>query len=85
MPTTQVIIQLIAFLAILWVLAWPLGKWLTAVADGRPPPWMAPFVWCENALYRWAGVDASKETSWKSYALAAVAFNVLHVFVVYAA
>ena len=84
MPTTQVIIQVIAFLAILWVLAWPLGKWLTAVADGRLPLWMAPFVWCENALYRWAGVDASKGTSWKSFALAAVAFNVLGIFVVYA-
>ncbi len=83
MPTTQALIQLVVYLAILLVLAWPLGRWLTAVADGRLPRWLAPFVWCENALYRLAGVDASKGTSWKSYALAAVAFNVLGIFVVY--
>jgi K+-transporting ATPase ATPase A chain len=84
MPTTQVIVQLVVFLAILLVLAWPLGKWLTAVAEGRLPRWMAPFVWVENALYRLAGVDAAKGTSWKSYAIAAIAFNVLGIFVVYA-
>jgi len=84
MPTTQVIVQLVVFLAVLLVLAWPLGKWLTAVADGRLPRWMAPFVWLENTFYRIAGVDASKGTSWKSYAIAAIAFNVLGIFVVYA-
>ena len=84
MPTTQAMIQLGVYLAILLVLAWPLGRWLAAVADGRLPRWLAPFVWCENALYRLAGVDPSKGTSWKSYALAAVAFNVLGIFVVYA-
>ena len=84
MPTTQVIVQLLVYLAILLALAWPLGKWLSAVADGRIPRWMAPFVWAENALYRLAGVDPARGTSWKSYAIATVAFNVLGIFVVYA-
>ena len=84
MPTTQFLIQLVAYLAILLLLAWPLGQWLTVVADGRLPRWMAPFVWIERALYRLAGVDPEQGTSWKSYAIAAVAFNVLGIVVVYA-
>jgi K+-transporting ATPase ATPase A chain len=84
MPTTQVIVQLIAFLAILLVLAWPLGTWLTAVADGRLPRWLAPVAWVEHGFYRLAGVDAAENTSWNRYAVAAVAFNVLGIFAVYA-
>ncbi|HEV7577635.1 MAG TPA: potassium-transporting ATPase subunit KdpA [Caldimonas sp.] len=84
MPTTQVIVQLVVFLAVLLVLAWPLGKWLAALAEGRLPRWMAPFASLENALYRIAGVEPSEQTGWKRYAVAAVAFNVLGVFVVYA-
>ena len=80
MPTTQVIVQLIAFLVILLVLAWPLGTWLTAVADGRLPRWLAPVVWVERAFYRLAGVDPDESTSWKRYALAVLVFNVLGVF-----
>jgi K+-transporting ATPase ATPase A chain len=84
MLTTQVIVQLVAFLVILLVLAWPLGAWLTAVADGRLPRWLAPVVWIERAFYRLAGVDADESTSWKRYAVAVVAFNVVGVFAVYA-
>jgi potassium-transporting ATPase potassium-binding subunit len=84
MPTTQVIVQLVAFLAILLLLAWPLGQWLTAVADGRLPRWLAPIAALERALYRLAGVDPGESTSWKRYAGAVLAFNVVGVFVVYA-
>jgi len=84
MPSTQVIVQLVAFLVILLVLASPLGTWMSAVADGRLPRWLAPIAWVERAFYRLAGVDAGESTSWKRYAVAALAFNVLGVFVVYA-
>ena len=40
---TQAWILLAAFLGVLLLLAWPLGKWLVAVAEGRLPRWMAPF------------------------------------------
>ncbi len=84
MPSPQYLIQLAVFFVLLALLAWPLGKWLAAVADGRLPRWMTPFVKLENAVYRLAGVDAAESTSWKRYALAVVAFNVLGVVVVYA-
>ena len=61
MPTLQSWIQLAVYLAVLLLLAWPLGKWLAAVADGRLPRWLGPIVRVENAIYRLAGVDAGRE------------------------
>jgi len=84
MPTLQSWIQLAVYLVVLLLLAWPLGKWLAAVADGRLPGWLGPIARLENAIYRLAGVDPAESTSWKRYAVAAVAFNVLGVVVVYA-
>ena len=42
MPTLQAWLQLAVFLAVLLALAWPLGIWLAAVADGRLPGWLKP-------------------------------------------
>ena len=84
MASSQALIQLLVYLVALGVLAWPLGKWLAAVAEGRLPRWMSPVVKLENIVYRLAGVDGAESTSWKRYALAVVAFNVIGVVVVYA-
>jgi K+-transporting ATPase ATPase A chain len=84
MPTLQSWIQLAVYLVVLLLLAWPLGKWIAAVADGRLPRWLGPIVRLENAIYRIAGVDPAESTSWQRYAVATVAFNVLGVVVVYA-
>jgi len=77
-------IQLVVFLLVLAVLAWPMGRWLAAVADGRLPRWLAPVRSVEHGLYRLAGVDADASMGWKHYALALLAFNVLGVLAVYA-
>jgi len=84
MPTLQAGLQLVVYLLVLLLLAWPVGIWLAAVADGRLPGWLKPFIGAEQAIYRLAGVDADESTSWKRYALALIAFNVLGVIVVYA-
>jgi len=81
---SQAWILLVAFLVILALLAWPLGKWLVAVADGRFPRWFAPFVKAEHGLYRIAGVDAASGMGWRQYAIALVVFNLLGVLAVYA-
>ena len=75
---------LIAYLGVLLLLAWPLGQWLTVVAAGTLPRWMAPFVAAERALYRLAGVKQDQGMGWRHYAVALIAFNVLGVAVVYA-
>jgi K+-transporting ATPase ATPase A chain len=76
--------QLVVFLAVLAFLAWPLGRWLAAVADGRLPRWLAPARRIESGLYRFAGVDGNASMGWKHYALGLLAFNVLGVLAVYA-
>ncbi|MBC7938770.1 MAG: potassium-transporting ATPase subunit KdpA, partial [Chitinophagaceae bacterium] len=75
---------LAAFLGLLVLLAWPLGKWLTLVAEGRLPRWLAPVQAAERGLYRLAGVDPAESMGWKAYALALIAFNFLGVLFVYA-
>ncbi len=75
---------LAAYLAVLMLLAWPLGRWLVAVADGRFPRWMAPFGGAERALYRLASIDPSAGMGWRHYAIALVVFNFLGVLAVYA-
>ena len=77
-------IQLVVFLVVLAVVAWPLGVWLAAVSESRMPRWMAPVRLLENGLYRLAGIDANAGMGWRHYALALLAFNLLGVFAVYA-
>jgi K+-transporting ATPase ATPase A chain len=77
-------IQLAVYLGVLALLAWPLGRWLAAVAEGRLPRWMAPFAAAERGLYRLAGIDASAGMGWRGYAVALIVFNLLGVLAVYA-
>ncbi len=84
MPTSQAWLQLAVYLALLAAIAWPMGAWLAAVAEGRLPRWLAPAVKLEGLVYRAAGIDAAESTSWRRYAMATVAFNVVGVFAVYA-
>ena len=44
-------------LVVLGLLAWPLGRWLAIVAEGRLPQGLAPFCRAETALYRAAGFE----------------------------
>ncbi|MBW8463474.1 potassium-transporting ATPase subunit KdpA, partial [Acidovorax sp.] len=68
------------FLIVLGVLAWPLGKWLAAVCEGRLPRWMHAI---EKPLYKLAGVAPDQMMHWRSYALALLAFNAIGAFAVY--
>jgi K+-transporting ATPase ATPase A chain len=72
--------QLLAFLAILLLLAWPLARAMEAVVAGR-------FAWghrVEAPLWRLAGVDAKQEQGWLSYTVGLLVFNGLGVLAVYA-
>ena len=84
MMTAEAWIQLVVFLGALLLLAWPMGRWLAAVAEDRLPRWTKPLVAAEHALYRVAGVDPAAGMGWRAYALALLAFNFLGVLVVYA-
>ncbi|MEJ8846905.1 potassium-transporting ATPase subunit KdpA [Variovorax rhizosphaerae] len=71
---------LAVFLAVLGLLAWPVGRFLAALCDGRLPHWMARV---EAPLYRLAGISPDDSMHWRTYALAVLAFNALGALVVY--
>ena len=78
--TSAALGMLTLYLVILLALAWPMGRWLAAIADGRMPAWLLR---SEAVLYRWAGTSASQSMSWSAYALALLSFNALGALVVY--
>ena len=72
--------NLALFLLLLLLLAWPLSRWLTAVAEGRLPRWMHAV---EGVCYRTAGVQPGENMPWLRYALALLLFNFLGFLAAY--
>lgn len=68
------------FLAALGLLAWPLGRYLAALCEGRLPRWMLRV---EAPLYKLAGVSPELSMHWRSYALGLLAFNAIGALAVY--
>ncbi|RZT08501.1 K+-transporting ATPase ATPase A chain [Duganella sp. CF402] len=83
--TTQSIVLLIVFLAVLLAMAWPLGILLARVGDAGAAAvpglrWMARI---EHLIYRAAGVDPKQGQGWKSYAVSLLLFSVIGALVTY--
>lgn len=77
------VLHLILYVAVLLVLAKPLGGYMASVYGGGRlilSPVLGPI---ERLLYRVAGVDPSQEMKWKSYAVAVLLFNAAGLVVVY--
>jgi len=72
--------QLLAFLALLLALAWPLARMIDAVMAGR----FALGRRLEAPLFRLAGIRPEQESAWLRYALGLLIFNGLGVLAVYA-
>ncbi|WP_293777204.1 potassium-transporting ATPase subunit KdpA [uncultured Oxalicibacterium sp.] len=81
--TTSSIVLLMAFLAILLCMAWPLGILLAKVGKGESIPGCGWVARIEQALYRCAGVSPQTGMHWKTYALALVLFNALGTLFVF--
>jgi potassium-transporting ATPase potassium-binding subunit len=75
-------LTLVLFLLVLAMLAYPLSIYMARLADGTPL-WSS-VAKIERALFRAAGVNAEHDMTWRQYAVALVAFNVLGAIVVYA-
>lgn len=82
--TAQSIMYLVAFLAVLLVLTYPLGLFMAKVADGTTIRGFGWLLKIENVLYRLAGLSAQSAMTWKSYAIALLVFNTLGALFVYA-
>ncbi|MCV2351660.1 potassium-transporting ATPase subunit KdpA [Paucibacter sp. Y2R2-4] len=73
-------VNLALFMLLLIASAWPLSRWLTAVAQGRLPRGLR---WVEAGFYKLAGVKPEEGMHWKQYAFALLIFNFIGVLVVY--
>ncbi|MGA0571741.1 potassium-transporting ATPase subunit KdpA [Variovorax sp. VNK109] len=68
------------FLGLTTVIAWPLGRWMAALLEGRHAAWMRRV---EAPLFRAAGVDPDASMPWTRYAFALLAFNGIGALFVY--
>ena len=76
------ITQIVLYLVILTVLAYPLGIYMTAVYTGtlRIPRWLAA---PERGFYRLVGTRAEQEQGWKPYAVTALVFMSVFAVLLY--
>ena len=76
------ITQIVLYLVILTVLAYPLGAYMTRVYTGtlRIPRWLAA---PERGFYRLVGTRAEQEQGWKPYAVTALVFMFVFAVLLY--
>jgi K+-transporting ATPase ATPase A chain len=82
--TTNAMLQIALFLVVLVAAALPLGNYMARVYSGDAVWSNRVFGPIERVLYRVAGVNPTEEMSWKKYASAVLALNLLGLLVVYA-
>jgi K+-transporting ATPase ATPase A chain len=82
--TSNALLQIGLYLAVLLLLVKPLGSYMARVYEGEPVligKLLGPL---ERFLYRAAGVKPDTEMTWKAYAVAMLLFNTAGILVVYA-
>ena len=82
--TTNAILQIALFLAVLAALVKPLGAYMARVYEGRPLPVLDRLIGpVERLVYRSAGVRPAEKTGWRAYAVGLLLFNALGLLAVY--
>jgi K+-transporting ATPase ATPase A chain len=77
-------LQIALFIALILLLAKPMGEYMTRVFERRRT-WLDPvLVPCESFLYRITGVDPNEEMRWRQYAIAMLVFSLATLFLTYA-
>jgi potassium-transporting ATPase potassium-binding subunit len=82
--TTQGFVQIALFFAVVVGVAVPLGAYMARVYEGEPILLGRVLGPVERLMYRLAGVKEEEETTWKTYAVAMLVFNVAGIVLVYA-
>ena len=78
-------IQLILFMAALFLVTIPLGIYLVQVLDGSGRTFLTPvFGPVERFFYRFFKIDPKGEQSWKSYTFSILAFSIVSLLFTYA-
>nr|WP_047165873.1 potassium-transporting ATPase subunit KdpA [Sphingomonas sp. Y57] len=66
---------ILVFIAVLLLLAKPMGAWMFALYEGRRTP-LHRLLWpVETGFYRLSGVDPTAEQGWRRYAVHMILFN----------
>ncbi|HZL37061.1 MAG TPA: potassium-transporting ATPase subunit KdpA [Tepidisphaeraceae bacterium] len=81
--TSDTILQIVLYLAVLLLLVKPLGAYMARVYEGKPLWLDKPLGWLERLIYRCCGISADEEMDWKAYALAVLVLNALGLLFVY--
>ncbi len=76
--------QIALFFGLLFASVRPLGAYMARVYEGEATTAQKVLGPLERLLYRLLGIDAKAEMSWKTYAVAALLFNLAGMLVVYA-
>lgn len=69
------IIQYVLYLAILIVLAIPLGAYISKVMNGEKTFLSKILTPCENLVYRIMRVDKAEQMTWEKYAVSVLVFS----------
>jgi potassium-transporting ATPase potassium-binding subunit len=77
------ILQILAYVIALIVLAPILGQFMARVFTGKPHLLSRPLGWLERTTYRLCGVRADQEMSWRRYATSLLWFNGLGFLIVF--
>ena len=77
-------LQLALYVVVLLALAKPLGAYMARVYEGQPAVLNRFGAPVERILYKVCGIDPQREMHWIEYTLAALAFNIAGLVVVYA-
>lgn len=81
--TTNDGIQLALFLGVLLACVKPLGWYMARVYQNETCGVDRALGWFERGMYRAASVDPQHDMTWREYAVAAIAFNMLGLLAVY--
>jgi K+-transporting ATPase ATPase A chain len=74
--TTNGLLQIAFYFAVLIALGKPLGAWMARVYEAKS-------LWGERLIYRLCGVRPEEEMDWKGYAFALLLFSVVSLIVLY--
>ena len=71
--------QCLLYIALLALLAWPLGIYMGKVMDGEPL-WLQKIIGpCERGIYRVMGIDPAEQMSWKRYLGCVLLFSIVSI------
>ena len=76
--------QIVFYVVVLLLLAKPLGSFMAKVYQGEHTFLDRVLGPVERFIYRVSGVKADEDMNWKTYAIAAIVFNILGLLAVYA-